>query len=87
MPYRISFERFNLEKFYLLDKSVMWGISTQFHIRSVSSGLKSGLRHLQGISLGPDCLLQTLDVLLLVVNLLHGLAQVGLELVVGVSGL
>ena len=35
----------------------------------------------------PQGLLQGLDVLLLVVDLLHGLAQVGLELVVRVVGL
>ena len=63
------------------------GIPAQFYIRSVSSSLESCLRHLQGVPLCPDCLLQTLDVLLLVIDLLHGLAQVGLELVVGVSRL
>ena len=87
MPDGISFEKSFLENIYLLDKSVMRGISAQFHIRSVGSGLESGLRHLQGVPLGPDGLLQALDVLLLVVDLLHGLAQVGLELVVGVSRL
>ena len=45
------------------------------------------LYNLQWRSLVPDGLLQGLDVLLLVVDLLHGLAQVGLELVVSVVGL
>ena len=43
--------------------------------------------NLKGRSFVPDGLLQGLDVLLLVVDLLHGLAQVGLELVVRVVGL
>ena len=45
------------------------------------------LYNLQWRSLIPDGLLQGLDVLLLVVDLLHGLGEVGLELVVGVGGL
>ena len=45
------------------------------------------LYNLQWRSLIPDGLLQGLNVLLLVVDLLHGLAQVGLELVVSVVGL
>ena len=52
----------------------------------MSPSLESCLRHLQGVPLGPDGLLQALDVLLLVIDLLHGLAQVGLEFVVGVGG-
>ena len=43
--------------------------------------------NLERVALHPDGLLQGLNVLLLVVDLLHGLGQVGLELVVGVSGL
>ena len=53
----------------------------------MSSSRKPCLRYLQGVPLCPDCLLQTLDVFLLVIDLLHGLAQVGLELVVGVGRL
>ena len=72
---------------YLLDKSVMWGIPAEFNIGPVAPGLKPGLRHLKGIPLGPNGLLEALYVLFLVIDLLHGLAQVGLELVVSVSGL
>ena len=43
--------------------------------------------NLERVALHPDGLLQGLNVLLLVVDLLHGLGQVRLELVVGVSGL
>ena len=42
---------------------------------------------LQGGFLVPEGLLEGLDVLLLVVYLLHGLAQVGLQLAVRVSSL
>ena len=65
----------------------MWWISAQLYIRSVWPGLQSSLSNLQRITLGSDGLLQWLDVLLLVVDLLHGLAEVGLQLVVGVGGL
>ena len=93
------------KQFYLLDKSVIWRISAQLHVRSVSPGLKPWLSNLQqfmiqqwntkyGSSFNlewrlfvPEGLPEALDVLLLVVDLLHGLAQVGLELVVRVCGL
>ena len=65
----------------------MWWIPAQLYIRSVRPGLQSCLSNLQRITLGSDGLLQRLDVLLLVVDLLHGLAEVGLQLVVGVGGL
>ena len=72
---------------YLLNKSVMWGIPAEFNIGPVAPGLKPGLRHLKRIPLGPNGLLEALYVLFLVIDLLHGLAQVGLELVVSVGGL
>ena len=65
----------------------MGRVPAQLHVRAVAPGLQPSLRHLQRVALGPDGLLQTLDVLLLVVYLLHGLAEVGLQLVVGVGGL
>ena len=43
--------------------------------------------NLERVALHPDGLLQSLHVLLLIVDLLHGLGEVGLELVVGVRGL
>ena len=69
---------------HLLDQPVMWRVPAELHVWAVAPGLQPGLRHLQRVALGPDRLLQTLDVLLLVVDLLHGLGEVGLELVVGV---
>ena len=45
------------------------------------------LSYLEWRSLVPNGLLEGLNMLLLVVDLLHGLAQVGLELVVRVVGL
>ena len=66
---------------------MMRRISAQLHVRAVTASLQSGLGHLQGVPLHPDGLLQSLHMLLLVVDLLHSLGEVGLELVVGVRGL
>ena len=65
----------------------MGRVPAELHVRAVAPSLQPSLRHLQRVALGPDRLLQTLDVLLLVVYLLHGLAEVGLQLVVGVRAL
>ena len=62
-------------------------ISTEFDIWTVSSSLETSLGDLEWRGFVPQGLLQGLDVLLLVVDLLHGLAQVGLQLVVSVVGL
>ena len=72
---------------YLLHKSKMRRISTEFDIWTVSSSLETSLGDLEWRAFVPQGLLQGLDVLLLVVDLLHGLAQVGLQLVVSVVGL
>ena len=53
----------------------------------MGSSLQSSLGNLERGALVPQGLLQGLDVFLLVIDLLHGLAQVGLELVVRVVGL
>ena len=71
----------------LLNESVVRRISAQFYIWSVRPRLQPGLGHLQWSLLGSDRCLDGLNVLLLVVDLLHGLAEVGLQLVVGVGGL
>ena len=78
---------FKFQRSHLLDEPVVGRVPAQLHVRAVAPGLQPSLRHLQRVALGPDGLLQTLDVLLLVVYLLHGLAEVGLQLVVGVGGL
>ena len=62
-------------------------ISTEFDIWTVSSSLETSLGDLEWRAFVPQGLLQGLNMLLLVVDLLHGLAQVGLELVVSVVGL
>ena len=62
-------------------------IPTEFDIWTVSSSLETSLGDLEWRAFVPQGLLQGLNVLLLVVDLLHGLAQVGLELVVRVVGL
>ena len=72
---------------YLLHKSKMRRIPTELDIWTVSSSLETSLGDLEWRAFVPQGLLQGLDVLLLVVDLLHGLAQVGLELVVSVVGL
>ena len=64
---------------------MVWRISAELHVRPVTSGLQSGLGHLQRSLLVPQTFLQGLDVLLLVVDLLHRLGEVGLEFVVGVG--
>ena len=65
----------------------MGRIPTEFDIWTVSSSLETSLGDLEWRAFVPEGLLQGLDVLLLVVDLLHGLAQVGLELVVRVGAL
>ena len=65
---------------------VRW-VSAQFHIWSVRAGLQPGLSNLQRVALGSDGLLQCLNMFLLVIDLLHGLGEVRLELVVSISGL
>ena len=72
---------------YLLHKTKMRRIPTEFDIWTVGSSLETSLGDLEWRTFVPQGLLQGLDVLLLVVDLLHGLAQVGLELVVSVVGL
>ena len=72
---------------YLLHQPMVRGVSAQLHVRTVAASLQPGLGHLQRVPLHPDGLLQSLHMLLLVVDLLHGLGEVGLELVVGVRGL
>ena len=63
---------------------MVWRISAELHVRPVTSGLQPGLGHLQRVPLHPDGLLQSLHMLLLVVDLLHGLGEVGLQLVVSI---
>ena len=53
----------------------------------MGSSLQSSLGNLERGALVPQGLLQGLDVLLLVIDLLHGLAEVRLELVVSIVGL
>ena len=53
----------------------------------MGSSLQSSLGNLERGALVPQGLLQGLDVLLLVIDLLHGLTQVGLQLVVRVGRL
>ena len=62
-------------------------IPTEFNIWTVSSSLETSLGDLEWRAFVPQGLLQGLDVLLLVVDLLHGLAEVRLELVVSIVGL
>ena len=69
---------------YLLDQTMVWRVSAELHVRSVTSGLQPGLSHLQRSLLVPQTFLQSLDVFLLVVDLLHRLGEVRLQLVVGV---
>ena len=71
----------------LLDQPVVRRVPAKLYVRSVTSRLQPGLSHLQWSLLVPQTFPQSLDVLLLVVDLLHGLAQMGLQLVVSVVGL
>lgn len=66
---------------------MMRRVAAQLHVRPVSSHLQPCLRHFERRTFGADSLLQAFNVLLLVVNFLHGLGEVRLELVVSVRGL
>ena len=68
----------------LLDQPVVRRVPAKLYVRSVTSRLQPGLSHLQWSLLVPQTFPQSLDVLLLVIDLLHGLGQVRLELVVSV---
>ena len=68
----------------LLHKTKVRRVPTKFNIRPMGSSLQSSLGNLKRGALVPQGLLQGLDVLLLVVDLLHGLAQVRLEFVVSI---
>ena len=69
---------------YLLDQPVVRGVPAELHVRSVAPGLQPGLGHLQRSLLVSQTFPQSLDVFLLVVDLLHRLGEVRLELVVSV---
>ena len=75
------------EMSYLLDQTMVRGVPAELHVRSVTSGLQPGLSHLQRSLLVPQPFLESLDVFLLVVDLLHRLGEVRLQLVVGVCRL
>ena len=72
---------------YLLDQAMVRRVPAELHVRSVASGLQSGLSHLERSLLVPQTFPQSLDVFLLVVDLLHRLGEVRLQLVVSVGGL
>ena len=72
---------------YLLDQAMVWRVPAELHVRSVTSGLQPGLSHLERSLLVPQTFPQSLDVFLLVVDLLHRLGEVRLQLVVSVGGL
>ena len=56
---------------HLLHQPVVRGVPAQLHVRPVGPGLQTGLGHLQGRPLGPDGLVQAVNVFLLVVDLLE----------------
>ena len=62
-------------------------IPAEFNVWSMGSSFQPSLGNFKGGAFVPQSFFEGLNVLLLVVDLLHGLGQMGLELVVGVSGL
>ena len=71
----------------LLHKTKVRRVPAEFNIGAMCSSLQSSLGDLKRGALVSQGLLEGLDVLLLVIDLLHGFAEVRLELVVSIVGL
>ena len=71
----------------LLDESHMWHVSSCLGIRPVRPQLKPGLGDLEWRLLGPDRVLDVVDVLAQVVHLLQVEGEVGLQLAVNLAAL
>ena len=71
----------------LFHKAKVRRIPAEFNVWSMGSSFQPSLGNFKGGAFVPQSFIEGLNVLLLVVDLLHGLAEVRLELVVSIVGL